>query len=163
MGNTLVANQLSPELLAQLFSQESEDPFLILVTLSHSSFVTPIRLVNNTEPIISRTNTFNTFPMKITLPVDDGETARGVTIEFDNVGLELISALRSVVNTQIEVTLEMVLASMPDIVQMSVEELKIAGIRYDRQRISAELIVDNFLSTGMTSERYTPQNFPGLF
>ena len=156
-------NTLSPELLAQIFSQESHDPFLALVTLNHVSFASPIRLVNNQVNITSRGNVYSAFPFRFTLPVDDGETLRQAVIEFDNVSLDLIDEFRSVNNTTIEVTIELILASIPDIVQMSVEELKIGRINYDSQKVVAELYVDNILQSGLTSEKYTPQNFPGLF
>jgi len=157
-----MANQLSSSLLAQLFAQNSDDPFLILITLSHPSFAEDIRLVNNTVEIISRGETFAPFPMRIRFPVDDGETARDFSIEFDNVSRELIEAMRSV-TTEIGVKLELILASMPDAVQISQEDLKIAGIGYNLTTITARVILDNFLNTEVTSERYGPTNFPGLF
>lgn len=157
-------NNLSPAMLAQLFAQESNDPFLTLMTLSHSTFAAPIRLVNNTQNIISRGETYSSFPATITLPVDDGEKARGVAIEFDNVSLELLDEIRSVNSSeQIQVKLEMVLASIPNEVQMSLEELKIGAVSYNKSRIKADLIIDNFLSTELTSERYTPTVYNGLF
>jgi len=156
-----MANQLSPELLAQLYAQESSDPFLTLVTLSHPSF-SDIRLVNNQEAIISRGETYQPFPMRLRLPVDDGESARYFVIEFDNVGLELIEEIRSVTDA-ITVKLEMILASIPDSVQISQEDLKIQNISYNKSKITANIVLDNFLNTQMTSEKYTPTNFPGLF
>lgn len=156
-----MANQLSPELLAQLFKQQSEDPFLILVTLTHDSFDT-IRLVNNTVDIVSNGETFMAFPMRITLPIDDGESNREVAIEFDNVGLDLMTELRSVTD-YINVKLETVLASIPDAVQFSFDELKIQSISYNKNKISAKLFLDSFLNTEVTSEKYQPTNFPGLF
>lgn len=157
-----MANSLSPELLAQLFSQESNDPFLMLVTLSHDSFAQDIRLVNNTQNITSGGNVFQAFPMSIRLPVDDGETARSFTIEFDNVSLFLIEEIRQV-TTQISVSIEMILASLPDDVQMAQADLVIQNISYNKQRVVAQIVLDNFLSTEVTSERYGPLNFPGLF
>ena len=156
-----MSNTLSPSLLAQLYGQTSSDPFLMLVTISHSAFST-IRLVNNTENIISNGNTFMAFPVRIVLPVDDGETAREVSMELDNVSLELIDEIRTV-TTPMDVKIEMVLASDPNFVQISLEELKIRNVSYDKQRITAKLYMDDFLSTSMTSEQYTPQNFPGIF
>lgn len=157
-------NILTPELLAQLYAQESNDPFLTLVTLSHPSFASDILLVNNTADVVSRTNTYSAFPLKITLPVDDGEKTREASIEFDNVSLELIDELRSVTNTpRINVKLELVLASLPNDVQMSLEELKIGSISYNKKVISAKLVMDDFLNTELTSEKYGPSNFPGLF
>lgn len=157
-------NDLSQELLAQLYCQESNDPFLTLITLSHSSFASPIRLVNNSVPIISRGNTYQPFPVVIGLPADDGETDRIVTLQFDNVGLELIDEIRTVNDgVQIQVKLEMILASLPDEVQISLEELKILGVSYNQKIITATLGLDDFLNTELSSERYTPTNFRGLF
>jgi hypothetical protein len=152
---------LSPELLAQLFTQESNDPFLTLITLTHESFST-IRLVNNSVDIVSRGETFSAFPVKITLPVDDGESAREVRMEFDNVGLEILDEIRSV-TTPIGVKLEMVLASIPDAVQIELGELAIHQINYNKSRISAVLIMDGFLNTEITSEKYVPSIYPGIF
>jgi len=157
-----MANQLSAELLAQLYYQESNDPFLILLTLSHESFPSDIRLVNNSVDIVSRTLTYTAFPMKIKLPMDDGESAREISIEFDNVSLELLNEIRTV-TTSIDVKIEMVLASIPNDVQIEINDLKIQTVSYNKDTISARLFLDGFLNTEMTSEKYLPENFPGLF
>lgn len=161
MGETSLSNALSPELIAQLFAQESDDPFLTLVTLTHESFDS-IRLVNNTVDILSRGQTYQAFPMKIRFPVDDGETMRDFAIDFDNVSLTLVEMIRSV-TTSIGVKIELILASLPDVPQISQEDLKIVSLSYNSQRISATIVLDNFLNTEMTSETYGPRNFPGLF
>ena len=155
-----MSNEISNELKQQIFAQESDDPFLTLVTLTHPFFTA--RLVNNTTDIVSNGFTFTAFPMKIRLPIDDGETSRDFTIELDNVSLELITNLRSV-TTAIGVKIELILASIPDVVQMAHEDLQIRSIAYDSKRISAKIVLDNFLTVGLTSERYNPSNFPGLF
>jgi len=155
-------NTLSNELLAQLYSRESNDPFLTLITLSHPDFSSDIRLVNNTVDIISRGNTFVAFPVNIILPSDDGESTREVTITFDNVSRELMNEFRTII-TPIDVRLEMILASIPDIVQIELAELKIQSISYDSKKVAAKLVMDNFLNVEMTSERYTPESYRGLF
>lgn len=155
-----MSNDLSNEVKQQLFAQESEDPFLTLITLTHPTFTA--RLVNNTVDIVSNGFTFVAYPMKIKLPADDGESARDFSIEFDNVSLELITNMRSV-TTAIGVKIEMILASMPDVIQMSYEDLQIRSIAYDAKKIQAKIVLDNFLTVAMTSERYNPSNFPGLF
>jgi len=159
-----MSNELTTELKSQIFSQESADPFLTLVTLSHPdsppNFVA--RLVNNSTDIVSNGYTFSAFPMKIRFPMDDGETTRDFLLEFDNVSLELIENLRTV-TTAVEVKIELILASMPNVVQMSHESLLIKSVVYDSKKISAKIVLDNFLSVGITSERYNPTNFPGLF
>jgi hypothetical protein len=156
-----VSNQLSPALLAQLYAQESDVPFLMLVTLIHPSFTT-IRLVNNSEDIVSNGETFTAFPMRIRLPVDDGETSREVAIEFDNVSRELIDEVRTV-TSPIDVKLEMILASNPDDVQVTLDELKMRNVTYNKSVVSARLYLDSFLNVELTSERYSPKLYPGLF
>lgn len=157
-----MSNALSPELIAQLYTQESNDPFLTLITLTHDSLVTPIRLVNNSENIISRGETFQAFPVRIRLPVDDGESIREVKMEFDNVSLQLMDLVRTA-TSNIRVKIEMVLASIPDAVQIDLDELALGNISYNSQRISASLLMDGLLNTELTSERYTPSVYPGLF
>ncbi len=134
----------------------------MLVTLSHETFDSDIFLVNNTVNITSRGNLYLAFPMKITLPVDDGETAREVNITFDNVGLDLVESIRSI-TTPMSVVIDMVLASIPDQVQITLEDLKISNITYNKSTMSAKLFMDNFLDTSMNEEKYIPSLFPGIF
>lgn len=156
-----MSRSLSNQLLAEMYGQNSSDPFLFLITLSHSSFST-IYLANNTQNIISRGNTYVAFPMKITPPVDDGQSSNTLRLQMDNVSLELIDELRSVTD-RIDVKVEMVLASAPDNVEIEYGELKMANASYDAQNIKATLVLDDFLNTGLTSEKYDPANFPGIF
>lgn len=155
-----MSNELSDELKAQLFAQESGDPFLTLLTITGEEET--YRLVNNTRNIVSRGETYLAFPMKVRLPVDDGESAREFQLDFDNASLLLIRALRSVTDP-IPCKIEMILASMPDVVQMSVEDLLIRSIVYSGQQVTAKIVLDNFLAVAMTSERYTPSLYPGMF
>lgn len=157
-----MANDFSPELLAQLYASNSEDPLLTLFTLEHETFDAPILLVNNGTEVISRGQTFSRFPVKLILPQDDGESERVVQITFDNVSLELLDEIRTV-TTPIRLKLELVLASIPDEVQMAYEELKLVQVTYNPQTISAKIIPDDFLNTSLTSEKYTPSAYPGLF
>ena len=154
-------NPISAQLLAQFYATSSNDPLLMLLTLSHPSFST-IRLVNNTEDVVSRGNTYTSFPMTIRTPSDDGESTREALIEFDNASLELIDELRTV-TTPIDAKIEVILFSDPDAVQISYEELKIKSISYDQTKIAARLFMDDFLNIELTSEKYSPINYPGLF
>jgi hypothetical protein len=83
-------------------------------------------------------------------------------MSFDNVGLELIEDLRSI-TSPVTVTLELILASLPDNVEIEIGELKLQTITYDQQRITGQLYLDDFLNTELTSERYSPSLFPGIF
>lgn len=152
---------LSNNLLAQIYNQNSDDPLLMLVTLSHDSF-SPIYLVNNRENITSRGNEYTAFPLEIKLPTDDGQTAQKAQIQFDNISLELIDEIRTVTNA-IDCQIEVILASDPDTVEISYDEFKIQNVSYNDTTITADLVLDDFLNTEISSERYTPSIYPGLF
>jgi hypothetical protein len=155
-----MSNDLTNPLKAQLFAQDSADPFLSLVTVSGPGF--EYRLVNNTKDIVSNGMVYTAFPMKIRLSPDDGESARDFQIEFDNASLLLIRAFRAITEPA-DCQIDMVLASMPDVIQMTHQDLKIQSIVYDKQKVIAKIILDNFLTVAMTSERYTPSTYPGMF
>lgn len=152
---------LSNTLIAQMYGQESDDPFLTLMTLTHDNFDT-IRFVNNSVDITSNGNVYEAFPFQITLPADDGEAIKDINITIDNVALELIDELRSITD-YIYVKLELVIASNPDLVEVEIAELKIVSIEYNSTTITATLAMDNFLGTDLSNEKYTPSNYPGLF
>jgi len=156
-----MSRNLSNALLGELYNQQSGDPLIMLVTLTHTSFST-IYLCDNIEDIVSRGNTYTAFPMMISLPSENGATTQKAQITFDNVSLDLIDEIRTV-TSPIEVALEVVLASDPDTVEISFEELKIQNVSYDSVSIRADLYLDDFLNTELSSERYTPTLFPGLF
>ena len=156
-----MSNDLSTKLLAELYKQESPDPLLMLVTLSHASFPT-LYLVNNVVSIISRGNTYQPFPMKIKPSGDDGETARTAQITFDNVSLELIDELRTITDPM-DAKLEAVLATDPDIVEVDLGDMKVSNIVYNKSTIRATLVFDDFLNTELTSENYTSSLYPGIF
>lgn len=155
-----MSNQLSAALKAQIFGQESADPFLMLLTITTPTQT--YRLANNSRDIVSNGYVFSAFPVKVTLPLDDGQSAREFSIELDNASLLLVRGLRSTTDP-IPIQIDMILASMPDVIQMSISDLKIVNTTYDKKKITVKIVLDNFLSVAMTSEAYTPSLYPGMF
>lgn len=149
--------------MAQLFTENSDDPLLTLFNLSHPDWDEPLYLVNNTVPITSNGIEYQPFPVRLRLPVDDGESSRKVTIEFDNVSRELIEEIRSVTDVNISVFISVILASNPDVVEIEIGELKLKSVNYNAQTITASLYMDDFLNTELSSEKYSPTIYPGLF
>jgi len=151
---------LTPELLSQIYGQTSNDPFLMLVTITYNS--TPIRLVANSADVVSNGNTYTAFPVTAVLPIDDGESDRSVAMTFSNVDLSLIDEIRSATNP-LPVQIDMVLASDPDTIQLSITDLKIRNVNYNASQITAQLYLDDTLNTEVPSEKYTPSTHPGIF
>jgi hypothetical protein len=145
-----------------LVSQNTDEVFLFLLTLSHPDLSTPIRVVNNVENITSRSLVYQAFPFELILPQDDGDSLPQVVITLSNVSLEFIDEIRAL-NGALDVKLEVILASSPNTVEMSIDGMKTYTISYDTQSIQATCQVEDVLNMSFPNELYMPSNFPGLF
>lgn len=152
----------SANFIDAVVNQNTDEVFLFLVTLDHDDLVNPIRVVNNVENITSRSNVYTAFPFDLILPQDDGDTLPQVIISLSNVDLSLIDEIRSL-NSSLDVTLEIVLASNPNYVEMTIEGMKTISIQYDAQKIEATCQIEDVLNLAFPKGAYLPSNFPGLF
>ena len=145
-----------------MFDSLSDDPFLFLLQLSHADWGQDYFIVNNLEDITSNGQLYNAYAMKVTLPQTSSEVLPSVNIQVDNVSLELIEFFRSI-TTPISATLKGILASDPDVIEISLDDLKINNIQYNDKTIDLTLIVDNWLNQKIPGEVYSPELYPGLF
>lgn len=153
---------LSQKLVRAVLEPNTGEVFLLLITFDHSSFSKPVRLVNNLEEIRSRGEIYQAFPLELTLPPDDGDTLPTVQITCQNASLELIEMIRSV-QGPMSVRIELVMASTPDWIEASIEDLRVSTVQYGQAVIQMTCTVDDLLNTSFPKERYLPSNFPGLF
>lgn len=152
---------LSPKLLTEINSQESGDPFLWLLEISHSTFST-FYFVANTENIISNGQEYTAFPFSVLLTPEDDNEAPITKIEFSNVGLDLITPIRSI-TSPMEFRLKAILASDPDYIEIDIPDLVSRSVIYDDQRIAFILSYEDLLNTVVPSHIYGPGEFGGLF
>jgi hypothetical protein len=138
----------------------SDAAWLVLLTFTLPG-EPPLRVVNNTEPVTSRGDTFEPTAFEITLPTDDGEQLPKVQLEIVNVdGIVLDWVRKFPVAPNLK--LEIVLSTQPDVVERSIDFLKLTSVDYDSLTISGTLLVENVLSAGYGGQ-YSPFEFPGLF
>jgi hypothetical protein len=143
-------------------SQNTDQVFLFLLTLNHTDLTNPILVVNNTENITSNGNVYTAFPFNLVLPQDDGESLPQVVITLSNVSLEFIDEIRGL-NGALDVKLDVILASSPNTIEMSIDGMKTYTISYDAQNIQATCQIEDVLNMSFPNELYLPSNFPGLF
>ena len=155
-------NNFTSAFKKQVFDPTMTDPFLFLVKLSHASWASDVRLVNNNESITSNGDLYDAAPMLVKLPQEDGQSVPIVQLEIDNISLELIEEIRSI-TSPITAAIYGVLGSDPDNVEMSLEELLITSISYNAAKITATLVLDDFLNQGIPGEKYDPSTYPSLF
>lgn len=152
---------LSNAALASMNAQASSDVWLVLLTLSHATLATPIRLANNNEDVVSRGNTFIAFPFEVELPGEDPDQPPKAMLRIDNVDRRVVQTIRSIVAPP-TVTLEVILASAPDNVEVSFTNMTLRNAQYDASTVSGELTFDA-IYTEPVSLTMTPNRFPGMF
>jgi hypothetical protein len=145
---------------------------VILLTITHSDLPDPLRLSSDpttrltTDPLtygtVSRGNQFLFLPFSAVLPDDKDEAPPQARIMIDNIDRELIPILRST-STPAAVTIEMVLAGSPDVVEMAFAALDLVAADYDAAAITISLQMDAFITEPYPSDSLNPSNFPGLF
>lgn len=154
-------SSLSLHAIDQLYKSDSEDPALLLLTLNFPN-ATNFYFVNNTENITSNSQEFTAFPFSFTLPSDTSDSVPELTITLDNIGLELIDDFRT--NTDsIKCRVDLIFASNPDFLEVTINELIVKSISYNKQFITISVGYDDILNTSIPSSTYNPINFPGIF
>ena len=136
--------------------------FLDLLTITHPTLGSPIRLVNNTSNVVSRGHVFTKSAFNFTPPaqVEDGEPT--AMIEIENVS-RIIEEVLSGLTSEPTVTGEVVLARSPDSVQIGPFELPLSSAELTQHSIRLTLGYANpLLLRVFPNVRYNSSDFPGL-
>lgn len=155
-----MSRALSATANASLAAQQTGEVWLVLLTIAGSGFTT-IRVANNTEDVVSRGNTFIGFPFEIELPGQDPESPSSARLRIDNIDKRVIEAIRTI-QTPPTVTIEVILASAPDTVEIAFTDLSLRGAQYDVNSVRAELVYETIFTEPVTCN-ITPNRLPGLF
>lgn len=150
---------VSTAALRAMYAQQSAEVFLALLDINVSPV---IRVVNNTEEIVSGGNTYSAFPFDIPLPGDrEGETPR-FTLRIDNVDRSIVQAIRGITEGP-AIDLKIVLASSPNIIEAGPFPLQLKNADWDKLVVEGELSYEDFDDEPYPGRSYVPALFPGLF
>lgn len=144
-----------------LYISENPEALIWLLTIKTGSNEST-HVANNLKPIVSRGKEFVAWPFSLTLAVDDGERLPVVKLLIDNVDRRIIETLR-IVSEPPEVKLELVVAALPDAVELVIDFLVLTDIEYNATTITGSLQSNNVLSRKYPASRYDPVEFPSLF
>jgi Domain of unknown function (DUF1833). len=156
---------LSTKLKAAMYAQETGDTLLARCTITHPQILNgPLRLVNDLQDFVSDGQTYTALPFQITLP-NEGEDARPqLRLVLDNVDRQIVQAIRGIApGTPPVVQVDLVLASTPDVVDISFPNLTLRNVDYDQFVVSGALSLDEDDREPIPYHSFTPQFFPGLF
>ncbi len=145
-----------------IYSQETGEAFLILLTIDHNNLTSPIRVSNDAVDTVSRGNNFISFPFELKLPDDQENAAPKARLVIDNIDRQIVSAVRNISSTA-NVLIEIVRAADPDTVEAQFIDFKLINVTYDAQRVEGDLTIEDFTAEPFPAASFSPSLFPALF
>ena len=122
----------------------------------------PILVTSDGVATVSNGLTFNSYQFMLTLPDDTERPFSQGRLSIENVSQVIIEALRSV-SSALLITMQIVLASDPDTVEVEYPEFELVNVNYDAQQISGDLSIESFVEEPFPGDSFIPSYFPGLF
>ncbi len=153
---------VSLEAMRSLMAQETDTVWMILLTIDHPDLVDPVRVVANTQGVVSRSETFVAFPFRINIPGENENTPPTITLQIDNVDRRIVQAVRILASNP-TVTMEVITDADFDIVEVGPFEFSLRNARYTADVVEGDLTFEPILNEQWPSKTFTPPNFPGLF
>ena len=167
-----MSRTVSLTLRTALNAEQTGETTIFLITVVHPSLGTPLRFSSDpttrltVDPLqygtVSRGNTYNFLPIGLVMPDDSDQTPPAMKLVLDNVMRDAIPLLRSI-STPATVTIEMVLASAPDTVEVAWTGFDLVNVDYNDGSISADLTINALVTEPYPAGSFTPSGFGGLF
>jgi len=162
---------VSDALKETVFAPETDEVFIILITVTGNDLATPIRIANDpmvllpvagVRGVISRGEEYIYLPIDIQLPQQDDTGIARARLTIDNVDRLIVEGARKA-SKGLSVTIEIVMASDPDTVEVSVPDFRFERVRYNALTISGDISLEYFDLEPFPSGRFTPSKWPGIF
>lgn len=157
-----MSRNISPQTRAAIYAPETDDVFIILLTLHHPGMAVPLRVCSGGQEVTSRGESFVAFPFALTLPEDEDGRAPRARLSIDNVDRQIVAAVRSLTSSP-QVLIEIIRAAAPDVVEATFEDFRFTNITYDSRAVTGDLTVEDFTAEPYPAASFSPSLFPGLF
>lgn len=157
-----MSRSVSSTFRAAAFAQETDQIYLLLLTIDHADLAAPIRVVNNYADVVSSGDTYTGMPFEITLPPDNDESLSSAQLSIQNVDRQIVQAVRDI-DSAPTVTLSVVLAASPNTIEAGPYEMTLRDVSYDALVVTGSLSVEDMMNEPYPGDFFTPGEFPGLF
>lgn len=145
-----------------IFSQQTEEVFILLIEISHPTLPDDIRVCSGGRDITSGGNLYVYYPFDITLPDDVAESVSKAKITIGNVSRDLTDAIRRMTSSPV-INVKLVLASNPDVIEIAFEGFKLVTVDYNALTITGDISIEDFLTEPVQGDSFVPSQFPSLF
>ena len=157
-----MSRSISATAKAAAFAQQTDQVYIVLLTIDQEDLDAPIRLANNYTDIVSGGETYTGFPFAIELPTDQDEQIPAARLTIDNVDRAIVNAVRTM-TTGAVVTVSVVLAASPNTVEIGPFVMTLRNVSWNATTVSGTLQSEDLLNEPFPGEFMTPNTFPGLF
>ncbi len=157
-----MSRNVSATLKQAIFAQETDEAFIVLLTISHSDLSVPIRVSSDSTNTVSRGDTYIAYPFDLSLPADSDERPPRARVAIDNVDRVLVTAIRSITGAP-TVLMEIVRASDLETVEVSFPDFQLKDVRYNALVVEGDLVIEAFEEEPYPADIFSPANFPGVF
>lgn len=145
-----------------VFGQQTDEAFILLIEIDHADLSEPIRVSSDGVDTVSNGNTFVAYPFEISLPSNPETGVSQARLTIDNVSQTIITSIRNISDPP-TATLQIVLASDPDTVEVEFSGFELRNVQYDVFTITGDLSIESFMSEPYPGGSFLPSTFPGLF
>lgn len=143
-------------------STSGEEP-VYLLEITHPQLAVPVRVVRDTQNIVSNGNTFIALAFEISLPDDVQGKQPRAPLRIDNVGRELTQWLEASQGGRgAQVRVMQVMRDDPNTLEYDVT-LDLLNVRQNGAFVTGELGYENTLDLPALAATYRPDNTPGIF
>lgn len=161
---------VSDTLLSAIYAEETGEAMALLLTLDHATLESPVRVTDATTEtladgargLVSRGYAFQWYPFELELPRDEQGKPLTAKLRIDNVGRRLVQHLRPVTSPP-AVTIEAVLDSDPDTVEVRFDHFRLAQASWSTLVVEGDLVQRGPEAEPYPAPTFTPAGFPGLF
>jgi len=165
-----MSRNVSGTFKSTVFGSQTDEAYIVLITVDHTDMVSPIRATSDGVITVSKAlykgdsldKNFYPYPFSLTLPDDTERPFSHGRLVIENVSQVIIEAVRSI-STALLITMQIVLASDPDTVEVEFPEFELVDVSYDAQTISGSLSIESFVEEPFPGDSFIPSYFPGLF
>lgn len=167
-------SSLSANAIKAMFSQETDETLITLLTITGTGISPAIRLADNYIERIAESSSdvvygvtsnlveYTFLPFSISLPTEEQEASPRCQITLNDVTRYLTPTIRSI-SAPPTVQIDLVLKSAPDVVEISFGGFLMGNISYNANTITADLVVESLDVEPFPAHTFTPSYFRGLF
>lgn len=146
-----------------LLATSADEPFLVLLEITHADLAVPVRVVNDVQAITSNGAEFIGCPFDITLPDDVSGQMPQATLSIDNIGRDLTEWLEYSRGGQgARCRIMQVMRSDPDLIEFDMT-LDLTNMVISNTKVTGILGFENILNRAGTIPTFTPKTAPGLW